>query len=117
MNALLWGQSEGIHSLYMVDIYNHNVAYAGFDNSISANFNYRSQWSGIEGQPDQLYFNVHLPVYLLDGGVGMSISNDQSGVFSFTTMQLSYNRVRSFGAGIISVGLAAGFHSSELQLA
>ena len=113
--SFLAAQSEGLNSLHMIDIYNHNVAYAGFDNSLSANFNYRSQWAGIDGQPDQLYFNVHLPVYLINGGVGMSLSTDRSGALSFTNFQISYNRVRSFDYGIISMGVSAGFRQSSVD--
>ncbi len=109
------GQSIGQHSLYMVDIYKHNVAYAGFDRSLSANFNYRSQWSGIEGQPSHLYFNAHLPVYLLNGGVGFSVSNDRAAALKMTDVKFSYNRVRSFSRGIISVGASLGMKQTGLD--
>jgi len=106
-----WCISQGSlqSSLYMLDIYQHNPAYAGFDRSISANFNYRTQWTGVLENPIHLNANVHLPVYLLNGGVGMSITNESAGALSFTKVNLSYNRVESFQGGIISGGLSLGF--------
>ena len=108
-------QSNAQHSLYMVDIYNHNVAYAGFDRSLSVNFNYRNQWSGLEGQPSQLYLNAHLPVYLLNGGAGLSLSSDKAGGINMTDFKLSYNRVQSFSRGIVSFGAALGFRQISLD--
>jgi len=102
-------QNNPQHSLYMVDIYKHNVAYAGFDRSVSANFNYRSQWSGLEGKPVHFYANAHLPVYLINGGVGMQIARDMAGGLGMTDLSLSYNRVQSFNRGIVSLGAAIGF--------
>jgi type IX secretion system PorP/SprF family membrane protein len=101
-------QNNAQHTLYMVDIYRHNVAYGGFDRSLSANFNYRTQWAGLDGQPNSVYFNAHLPVYLLNGGAGFSLSTDKSGGLRISEMQLSYNRVRSFGRGIVSFGGSLG---------
>lgn len=115
LSVSLSAQSTGQHSLYMVDIYNHNVAYAGFDRSVSANFNYRSQWAGINGQPNQVYVNAHLPVYLLNGGAGMRLSSDRSGGLAITELMLSYNRVRSFNAGIVSVGAGFGWRQTGVD--
>lgn len=107
-SSATYAQNNAQHSLYMIDIYNHNVAYAGFDRSLSANFNYRSQWSGLNGQPSSFYINAHLPVYLLNGGAGLSLARDKSGGLVMTDTRLSYNRVRSFSRGIFSVGAAIG---------
>ncbi len=106
---MVFAQNTAQHSLYMVDIYRHNVAYAGFDRSVSANFNYRTQWSGIEGKPVHFYLNTHLPVYLLNGGVGFSISRDEAAGIAMTDFKMSYNRVQSFSRGILSFGAAIGF--------
>jgi len=109
INYWCLGQGSLQSSMYMVDIYQHNPAYAGFDNSISANFNYRTQWTGVLENPTHLNANVHLPVYLLNGGVGMSITSESAGALSFTKVNLSYNRVQSFEGGIISGGVSVGF--------
>lgn len=94
----------------MVDIYQYNPAFAGFDRSISANFNYRTQWTGVLENPTHLNANIHLPVYLLKGGVGMSITNESAGALTFTKVNVSYNRVQSFQGGIISGGFRLGIN-------
>jgi len=102
-------QQSPQHSLYMIDKYQINPAYAGFDRSLSANFNYRSQWSGLNGSPRQAYFNAHLPIYLLDGGLGVTFRSDKAGTLGFTEFTTSYNRVLSMRNGILSGGVRLGF--------
>ena len=101
--------------MYMVDKYQINPAYAGFDRSISANFNYRTQWTGVLENPNQVNANVHLPVYLLNGGVGMSVTNETSGALQFTSVNFSYNRVQSYQTGIISGGIRLGLQQIGLN--
>lgn len=101
-------QSDLQSSLFMVDLYRTNPAYAGFDRSISANFNYKTVWTGLTNNPTNVNANVHMPLYLLNGGVGLSIAQQKSGSLTFSQFNLSYNRVQSFNGGIISLGLRFG---------
>lgn len=111
----LVSQNASQHSLYMIDIYNHNVAYGGFDRSLSANFNYRNQWSGLPGNPEQFYVNAHLPVYLLNGGAGFSFYTDRAGALRKTGFMISFNRVRSFRGGIFSFGGSLGLRQTAID--
>lgn len=99
----------------MIDIYKDNPAYAGFDKSISANFNYRTQWTGVLEHPTQINANVHLPIYLLKGGAGLKLNNETSGAFRSTSVKVSFNRVESFANGILSIGLAIGMKQIALD--
>ena len=102
------------HSLYMIDQYNINPAYAGFDRSLSVNLNYRGQWTGLEGNPVQFYANGHLPIYLLNGGAGFSLRRDRTGLINRTEVSISYNTVISQQYGTFSIGGRLGLQQSRL---
>ena len=109
------GQQAAQHSLYMIDAYNLNPGYGGFDRSLSANINYRGQWTGIEKNPVHLYANAHLPVYLLNGGAGFHIKSDRTGLINRTEVGLSYNNVTATTIGTISLGLRLGLQQSRIN--
>ncbi len=112
---LCLAQSSPQNSLYLIDLYSINPAYAGLDRSLSVNFNYRDQWPGIDANPRQFYVNAHLPVYLIDGGVGVDLSSDQLGALRFNTFSLSYNRITQTHFGILSIGGSLGIRSTQLD--
>lgn len=103
------------HSLWMVDKYQSNPAFGGLERSLSVNFNYRSQWNRIPGSPKTLYLNAHMPVYLLDGGVGTMVMSDKTGLLSTNVFKLSYNRVMAVERNIFSFGAAVGIESTRLD--
>lgn len=122
ITLLFWGMwTQGYtqmypqNSLYLVDLYQVNPAYAGLERSLSINFNYRDQWSGFEESPRQLYVNAHMPVYLLNGGVGLSVISDQIGTLRFSSLNLSYSRVSNIRNGLISGGVSLGYRSISLD--
>lgn len=103
------------NSLYLIDIYQINSAYAGLERSLSVNVNYRDQWPGFDQNPNQIYLNAHLPLYLLNGGAGISIQRDKIGALSSNSLKLSYNNIRKTHFGIISGGLGLGFTNTVLD--
>jgi len=103
------------NSLYLIDIYQINSAYAGLERSLSVNVNYRDQWPGIDQNPSHMYLNAHLPLYLFNGGAGISIQRDKIGALSFNSLKISYNNIRKTHFGIISGGLGIGFTNSSLD--
>ena len=109
------GQQAAQHSLNQIDPYNLNPAYGGFDRSLSINFNYRTQWTGIESNPAHFYINAHLPVYLLKGGAGISLRRDRAGVIRSTEFNFSYNRVFSLGRQTFSIGLRTGLRQYSID--
>jgi len=109
------GQLQPQNSLYLVDLYQINPAYAGLDRSLSVNFNYRDQWGGIIQKPTQVYMNAHLPVYLIDGGVGVALHSDRIGPTNFTSFKVSYNRIQQYESGLLSGGLSLGYTGAQLN--
>lgn len=103
------------NSLYLVDLYQINPAYAGLERSLSINFNYRDQWTGFAQNPQQLYMNANIPLYLFNGGAGMAVSSDKIGAFRSNAVKVSYNRIRKTNFGVLSGGLALGYSRISLD--
>lgn len=111
----LVAQQAPQYSLYMLNRYQFNPAYAGMDGSLSINGSYRSQWTGIPGNPVQQNLNAHMPLYLLKGAIGISLDNERIGAESTLRAKVSYNFVEELDAGFLSFGLAAGIHQKSLD--
>ena len=114
-HSYVLAQTGPQNSLYLIDLYSINPAYAGLDHSLSVNFNYRDQWPGLQSNPKRFYANAHIPVYLINGGVGLELSSDQLGALRFNTFRLSYNRITRTNFGIFSYGGSLGFRSTQLD--
>jgi type IX secretion system PorP/SprF family membrane protein len=67
------------YSLWQLNRYSVMPAYAGLENSLNATLAYRRQWLGLQGSPASLGFNVHLPLDIAHGGVGIRVESDQLG--------------------------------------
>lgn len=102
-------QQPAQYSLYMLNQYNYNVAYAGMDDYLSATGVFRKQWVGINGSPTTQNVNVHLPWQYLSGGLGLNVQNDMLGAERNTAVTVSYNYIaRLSNNTLLSVGLGGG---------
>lgn len=108
--AGLWAQQVPQYSLYALNPYAFNPAYAGMENTLIANGVYRQQWSGLEGAPVTQHLNAHLPLYAISSGVGIRLENDVIGAHSISQAMLSYNYQWQAGRqSVVSLGLSAGY--------
>lgn len=103
-----WSQQGIQYSLYMLNRFNYNPAYAGMDYALSANAVYRKQWVNIPQSPSNASINVHMPFYIARGGLGIQFESDLIGVQQSTLVQLAYNYQLEVGDGILSLGVAGG---------
>ena len=103
------------YSMYMLNPFSFNPAYAGYDNSLSLTGVYRSQWVGLEGAPETRSLNAHSPLYLLGGGVGVSMESENIGSWKQTSVFGSYAYTLPTSRGSLSVGISAGFLQRELD--
>ncbi len=87
----LYAQQRPHFSMYMLNTHKLNPAYAGFDESLNATGVYRQQWNGLVGAPEQIQLNVHLPLFLIGGGVGLSLDSESYGARNLTKAELSYS--------------------------
>ncbi len=109
-------QQPAQYSLYMLNQYHHNIAYAGMDDYLSATGVFRKQWLGLEGSPITQNINVHLPWQYMSGGVGLSIENDILGAERNTSVRLSYNYIARLSANTrLSLGVGGGIIQKALD--
>ena len=101
---------------YMFNTISVNPAYAGSRETLNVTALHRSQWSGLDGNPETTTFSIHTPLKNEKIGLGLSYIRDDLGFentnyvygdFSYT-VPLSYNVNLSFG-------LKGGFTSYSKQ--
>jgi type IX secretion system PorP/SprF family membrane protein len=115
-NIALFAQQTPQYSLYMLNPYNFNPAYAGLENSLVVNAVYRKQWTDLSGAPETQHVNAHLPVYIVSSGVGLKLENDNIGAHRRTKALLSYSFQREINRNnTFSIGLSAGYMQYSLD--
>lgn len=102
-------------SLVAFNPYMDHASYAGMDRLLSITGQVRSQWSGLSQSPSTQYLSAHMPVYSLLGAAGVDIQSSQAGQLRFTQVRASYNHVRPFINGLLSVGGRFGFNQTALD--
>lgn len=109
-------QQPAQYSLYMLNKFAFNPAYAGLDNSLSITGVYRNQWVKLEGNPVTQTLNVHLPLYIAGGGIGINAENESLGSWKQTSLALSYGyQLQVSRRGLLSVGVSGGFVQRQLD--
>lgn len=115
-SSALLAQQPSNYSLYMFNQFAFNPAYAGMDNSLSFTGVYRRQWSGLTNSPNTQNINVHMPLYILSGGIGINVENDQLGLEQNLLATLSYNFQLPVGKiGILAIGASGGIFQKTLD--
>ncbi|WP_116126623.1 type IX secretion system membrane protein PorP/SprF [Lewinella sp. IMCC34183] len=117
---LLLGGSAGAqqlaqYSLYWLDPVQFNPAYAGLDNSLSVTGTYRTQWTGLDGQPSGQRISAHLPVYFLSSGFGVEAERDQLGARSLNRFGATWNYQLVTPTAVWSVGLSGRYFQMGLD--
>ena len=101
---------------YMFDNLSFNPGYAGITNSICGTVMGRQQWAGFDGSPTTGLVNVHLPVKLLRGGVGLTYLNDQLGFEKNNIVRLSYSyHLGGIGPGTLGIGVSGGIVQKSIS--
>lgn len=107
--ALVLGQESSQYSLYMLQKYGLNPAYAGLESTLNVTAGVRSQWQDLPGAPTSKFIMAHLPVYYLKGGCGIKLEQESFGVEKTTRAQISYNYVYQSSIGLFSGAVGVGF--------
>jgi type IX secretion system PorP/SprF family membrane protein len=111
-----FGQQDYQFSQYMFDRMSINPGFTGIDQKICATSFFRSQWAGFDGAPKTFLLNLHGPVPLLRGGVGLSLFNDKIGFFNNFSARLNYSYHHALPNGdVLGIGISAGFMSVSLK--
>ncbi|MDX5448621.1 MAG: type IX secretion system membrane protein PorP/SprF [Bacteroidota bacterium] len=92
----------------------YNPGVAGNSGSICLNGTHRSQWVGFDNAPTTQNFNAEIPLKILHGGVGLSITNDRIGFFQDVTASLMYAYQMELAGGLLGIGVQVDFNSKGL---
>ncbi len=116
LSPMLWGQQAMQLSQYMHNQFAINPAMVGSSGELDMTAAVRGQWLGLEGRPFSQTFTAQMPVPLLKGGWGLSVSNDMLGAQRDTRVNLAYAYHLSLGAKQrLSFGAQAGIAQSGLR--
>ena len=118
--CLCWGadadaQQFAQSSLYWLDPVQFNPAYAGLDNSLSITGTYRSQWTGLEGQPTGQTVSAHLPLYIIGSGLGVDAARDDLGARTLSRFGISYSYQIVRPTAVWSIGVNARMTSLNIN--
>lgn len=112
----LCAQQTPQYSLYALNPYALNPAYAGMENTLVATGVYRQQWSNLKGAPQTQHLNMHMPLAMLSSGLGLKIENDIIGAHRTTQALLSYSFHRELGRNaVLSAGISGGYLQYSLD--
>lgn len=114
-SVIIFAQQSAQYTSYMLDPVRYNPAYAGLDYGLSLTGTFRQQWAGLEGAPRSTRLSAHMPLYFLQGGIGIQVESESLGAHTFSAAQLDYNYQKEIGAGILSIGLGLGIHQFKLN--
>jgi type IX secretion system PorP/SprF family membrane protein len=104
------------YSLYMLNPYVNNPAFAGLENTLIVNGVYRQQWSGLTGAPNTQHINAHLPLYMISSGAGIRVENDEIGANRVAKAMVSFNYQLEIGKNaLLSAGAGGGFMQYTLD--
>lgn len=95
----------------------YNPAAVGKDTKLNVVGAYALDFAGFENNPRSMYLGADMPLYALKAyhGVGVSLLNDQIGLFTHQRMALQYAyRHRLFG-GQIAAGVQIGFINEKFE--
>lgn len=103
------------YSLYFLDPVQFNPAAAGLDNTLVATGGYRSQWSGLPGNPVGQRLSAHLPLNIIRSGIGFSGEIDELGARRYTRLGLDYNFQLQRRSSKLSLGLTLRMNQLRLD--
>jgi type IX secretion system PorP/SprF family membrane protein len=107
----LWAQQDPLYSQYMLNPLLINPAYAGLNNKFNGMVGYRTQWTGLEGQPQTVNASVHTSLVNNKIGAGIVFLNDRIGSISNTETNVSVSYKIQSDKHTFSFGMQAGIQS------
>jgi type IX secretion system PorP/SprF family membrane protein len=111
----LLAQQDPLYSQYMLNPLLINPSYAGLNNNFNGMVGYRTQWTGLEGQPKTLNASAHTSLTNNKIGIGILFVNDKVGNISNTETNVSVAYKLQFKESLFSFGMQAGIQSFRVD--
>jgi type IX secretion system PorP/SprF family membrane protein len=93
-----------------------NPGFAGANDAICGTLLYRNQWTGFGGEPKTMLFTIDMPIEVLHGGVGLSVTAaDQLGAQKNMQVRGAYAYRANLGAGRIGIGVDFGLAQKSID--
>lgn len=92
-----------------------NPASTGSDLSLCATAIFRTQWTGITGNPVTENILIHSPVHQAHGGLGVILTNDNAGAARNTKVHLAYSFILPVSNANLSFGISGGLIQAGLN--
>lgn len=95
----------------------YNPGAAGKQQKLNIAAAYAMSFAGFENNPKSMYVGADMPLFFLNNyhGVGVSLLNDQIGLFSHQRLALQYAYKHSLFGGMISAGVQLGLLSEKFD--
>lgn len=104
------------YSLYVLNPYAVNPAYSGLDNTLVVTGVYRKQWTNLRGAPETQHLNAHLPIPIIQSGIGVKVEIDRIGAHRTIASVLSYSYHQPLGRfAKLSGGISVGYLQYSLD--
>ena len=109
--STLFAQQDTNESMYWATPTLYNPATAGSDSALHITAFDRMQWVGVKDAPQTFFVSADIPIMLgrKRTGLGVTILNDQAGLFTTTFVNLQMNYSFKMWGGRLAVGLQPGF--------
>lgn len=104
-------QQDPLYAQYMLNPMLINPAYAGLNNNFNITAGYRTQWTGLEGQPKTMNLSAHSSLMNNRLGTGILVTNDRIGNISNLETSISFAYKLNFRESVFSFGMQAGFQN------
>lgn len=108
-------QNEAQTSMYFAVPTFYNPASAGADSALLITAFDRMQWVGVKNAPQTFFVSVDMPFKVRQSrhGIGLSVMNDQAGLFKTTQLGLQYSHSFRLWEGRLALGFQAGMVNQD----
>jgi type IX secretion system PorP/SprF family membrane protein len=108
VTSVACAQQDPLYAQYLFNPLVLNPAYAGLNNNLNLVAGYRTQWTGLEGQPQTLNASAHTSLADNKVGAGILFSSDRIGNITNSETNIAVAYKLNFNESTFSFGLQAG---------
>lgn len=106
-------QQDPLYALYQMNPVLINAAWAGANADVNVNVGYRTQWVGLEGQPETIYFSANGSLLDNRAGTGLVVVSDRIGNIANQEASLLFTYNLLFDGVTFSFGMQAGVQTFD----
>lgn len=115
MPAPIWGQLFPLSDFYVLNGLVINPAFAGSENALSINLQYRNQWAGFKEAPRSGFITAHTPFNYDRMGLGIMVNRNSFGIYNETSVMGNYAFRFNLYKGKMAFGLGFGIKSFHIS--